>query len=352
MSTYHSLSDVVTILEKGLPPSPDSGFLGADIDPAAASLILIPVPWEATTSYGGGTSCAPEAIIRASHQLDLEDRFFNRPYRAGIACLAEDERLAHLNVAAKSDAKKVITALERGESDDKALQRVNAASAEVDEIIHRNACAQLQLGKKIGLIGGDHSSPLGLIRALAETSEPFGILHFDAHHDLRHAYEGFSGSHASIFYNVMESVSGVNKLVQVGIRDYSRAEQEYAQQLGNRCSIFYATDIFRMQAEGITFNAISEAILEQLPQRVYVSFDIDALDPTYCPSTGTPVPAGLSFAEACYILEQLAASGRTIVGFDLCEVTPAEDGNEWDANVGARILYKLCGALLHSNKLC
>ncbi len=352
MTTNFPLSEVVARLEAGLPPSPEAGFLGADLDPADSSLVLLPVPWEATTSYGGGTSAAPAAIIQASHQLDLEDSFVDRPYRAGIACLPTDTRITALNESARSDALEVIAALEQGKTENAALQRVNAASSEVDTIVYQSAREQLDEGRLVGLIGGDHSSPLGLIRALADTSEPFAILHFDAHHDLRHAYEGFTGSHASIFHNVMETVPGVSKLVQVAIRDYSRAEKEYAKELGERCHVFYAAELFRMQAEGKPFHMVSEAILEQLPQRVYISFDIDALDPPYCPSTGTPVPGGLSFAEASYILDQLSASGRTIVGFDICEVTPSTDGNEWDANVGARLLYKLCGTLLHSHKLC
>jgi len=85
---------------------------------------------------------------------------------------------------------------------------------------------------------------------------------------------------------------------------------------------------------------------------VYISFDIDALDPPYCPSTGTPVPGGISFDEAVYILEELAASGRKVIGFDLTEVTPDPQGRDWDANVGARLLYKLSGCLLRSQKLC
>ena len=107
-----------------------------------------------------------------------------------------------------------------------------------------------------------------------------------------------------------------------------------------------------MKAEGNTFKSIAASIVATLPENVYVSFDIDGLDPSYCPSTGTPVPGGLSFDEAVFILEELAQSGRRVVGFDLTEVAPGPDGSEWDANVGARLLYKLCGCLLRSQKLC
>ena len=89
-------------------------------------------------------------------------------------------------------------------------------------------------------------------------------------------------------------------------------------------------------------------IIESLPNWVYVSFDIDGLDPLLCPSTGTPVPGGLSFNEAAILLKRVVDSGVTIVGFDLNEVAPGPDGDEWDANVGARMLYKLCSWMLKS----
>jgi len=347
------LSEVVARLEQGLPPGADAGFLGADLSADAAALVLLPVPWEATTSYGGGTSRAPQAIIRASHQLDLEDSFFDRPYRAGIAYLETEPLIEKLNEDAKPVARGVIESLEQGQEAAEELALVNQASARVNELVYKAAQQQLARGKHLGLVGGDHSSPEGLLRALAEHSaEPFAILHFDAHHDLRRTYEGFTHSHASIFYNVLQGISTVSKLVQVAIRDYSRGEKDYARQQGERCRVFYSNELFRMKAAGEPLQVITDTILATLPRRVYVSFDIDALDPPYCPSTGTPVPGGLDFDEACYMLEQLAASGREIIGFDLCEVSPAEDGNEWDANVGARLLYKLCGALLHSQGLC
>ncbi len=343
------LAEVVAQLEKGLPPLSDAGFLGATLSPDEATLILIPVPWEATTSYGGGTSQAPASILTASHQLDLEDSVFDRPYRAGIAFAEADPLIVQLNNDAKPVATAVIEALERNEAAEKELALVNAASERVNQSVYQSAKHYLAKGKHVAIVGGDHSCPEGLIRALAETQdEPFGILHFDAHHDLRQAYEGFTSSHASIFYNVMEGISSINKLVQVGIRDYSREEREYFNGLGERAVVFYSSELFRMRARGETFQSITERILEALPQRLYISFDIDALDPPYCPSTGTPVPGGLDYNEACYILEELALSGRKILGFDLCEVSPSGDGEEWDSNVGARLLYKLCGALLHS----
>lgn len=347
-----SLQQTIAALELGNHPASDAGFLGSRLDPAEAKLLLIPVPWEATTSYGGGTSKAPAAIIAASHQLDLEDGAFKQPYRAGIAFVphtAAQEEILKLNEEARAAALRAIAALEHGAEATEESASVNAASERLNHYVYEQARAVRQQGKLAAVVGGDHSSPQGLIQALAEEGE-FGLLHFDAHHDLRVAFEGFNHSHASIFYNVLENYPSVSKLVQVAIRDYSRDEAAYARQQGERVAVFYGRELFRRKAAGESFQQITNSIIDQLPQRVYISFDIDALDPPYCPGTGTPVPGGLSFDEACFILEELARSGKEIIGFDLCEVAPGE--GEWDANVGARMLYKLCGALLYSQGMC
>jgi agmatinase len=340
-------------MELGLPAPEDSGFLGADLNPSDCKLVIIPVPWEATTSYGGGTSEGPEAVVAASHQLDLEDPAFGKAYRAGIAVLDEDIAIRKLNSAARKSALKVIKAVEQKKQAKADLSLVNKASEKVNESVYKTAKSWLAKDKLVAVLGGDHASPQGLIQALAESAkDSFGILHFDAHHDLRNAYEGFQYSHASIFYNVMTAYPKVSKLTQVAIRDYSRDEKLFMESLGSRGSCFYSRDIFKSKADGKTFKAIAEEIVQTLPKSVYVSFDIDGLEPSYCPSTGTPVPGGISYEEACFILETLAASGRKIIGFDLCEVAPDPNGGEWDANVGARLLYKLCGSMLRTQKLC
>jgi agmatinase len=351
MSHFLTLPQTIAELELGTPPATDAGFLGARLDPAEAKLLLLPVPWEATTSYGGGTCNAPAAIISASHQLDLEDGLFDQPYKAGITFVPLSEEIITLNRHAREVALRVIEAVERGDEAPDDTATVNVASAQLNQYVYEQAKAARQQGKLAAVVGGDHASPQGLIQALAEEGE-FGILHFDAHHDLRCAYEGFTHSHASIFYNVLENFPAVTRLVQIAIRDYSREEARYAESQGERVTVLYGRELFRLQAEGESFKAITRAVIERLPPRVYISFDIDALDPSLCPSTGTPVPGGISFDQACFMLEELALSDREIIGFDLCEVTPGNDGNEWDANVGARLLYKLCGALLYSQGEC
>jgi agmatinase len=193
-------------------------------------------------------------------------------------------------------------------------------------------------------LGGDHSVPFGAIRAHAETYPGLGILHLDAHADLRDAYGGFTWSHASIFHNVMTKIDGVGRLVQVGVRDLGQAERDMIASSNGRIVTFYDADLATRKEEGVPFATIADEIVAALPHDVYLSWDIDGLDPTLCPGTGTPVPGGLSWNEAIGLLRALVRAKKRIVGLDLCEVAPGE--TEWDANVGARLLYKMIGFAL------
>lgn len=221
----------------------------------------------------------------------------------------------------------------------------------VNQKVYERAKEVLGRGAFCAVLGGDHSSPFGLVKALAEKYENFGVLHFDAHFDLRKGYEGFQWSHASIMANCLSEFSQISRMVHLGIRDFSHEERQFQESLGNRSAVYYSSELFRRRAIGEPFAKTALEIIGQLPDHVYVSFDIDGLDPALCPRTGTPVPGGFQFEEAVYILVQLAKSGKKIIGFDLCEVGVGDDGSEWDANVGARILYKLCGAAITSHGL-
>jgi agmatinase len=232
-----------------------------------------------------------------------------------------------------------------------ALARVNELSVRVNAHVEAEVARLLAAQKVVGVVGGDHSVPYGALRALAAARRrPFGVLHFDAHLDTREAYEGFIHSHASIMHNVLEDIPEVSKLVQVGIRDVCEAEVSYCAKQGSRVRVFYDRDISRRKLDGESFGGVAREIAGSLPAEVWVSFDVDGLDPRYCPNTGTPVPGGLDLAEAIHILWEVVRAGKTIVGFDLNEVAPnARDAaDEWDGNVGARLLYKLIGFTLAS----
>jgi agmatinase len=322
-----------------------SGIYGLPFTVDEARVVIIPVPYEATTSYGGGTSRGPEAVFEASKQVDLFDRETGRPYEAGIAMLDIPKAITDWNAKAKGIAAAVIE--KGGVVDDAtrdAASEVNKISEKVNDWVYEQTRALLIAGKMPVVLGGDHSVPFGSILAYAETHPNLGILHLDAHADLREAYEGFTWSHASIFNNVITKVGGVDRLVQVGVRDCSNAEAAMIDGSQGRIVTFFDSDLAARKEEGATWAEIADEIVAALPHDVYLSWDIDGLDPTLCPSTGTPVPGGLSWNEAIGLLRALRRAGKHIVGLDLCEVSPGE--SEWDANVGARLLYKMIGFAL------
>jgi agmatinase len=333
--------------------SPDSGVFGLPHTPEEAQVILVPVPFEATTSYGGGTSEGPAAILEASRQVDLFDVETGRPYERGIAMLPDPAEVRAWNERAKERAQLVIEA--GGVHPDRpelkaAADEVNALSEQMNDWVYRTVKQWLDAGKQVGTVGGDHATPFGSIRAHAEKYPGLGVLHLDAHADLREAYEGFTWSHASIMYNVVKKLPAVGKLVQVAIRDMSEDEYRLIEESGGRVQAFFDATLQQKRFDGVPWNKQVEEIVSALPQQVYLSFDIDGLDPVLCPHTGTPVPGGLSFAEATALIAGVVRSGRTIVGFDLNEVAPDPEGGEWDGNVGARLLYKMIGWTLKSQK--
>lgn len=320
------------------------GIFGLPFGVDDSRVVLIPVPWEATVSYRAGTAGGPSAILNASVQVDLFDHDTGRPYERGIAMLPQSSELAAWNCEARKLAAPIIDVGGVGQSQEFASDRdeVNRLCEKMNAWVYETAKHFLSRGKLVGLVGGDHSTPYGLMQAVLEVHPDAGILHLDAHADLREAYEGFTWSHASIFYNVMTRLPA-KKLVQVAIRDFSEGERTFIEKSGDRVVTFFESDLRRRQFKGETLASIAKSIVQTLPQKVYLSFDIDGLDPALCPNTGTPVPGGFNFAETCELLRTLRESGREIVGFDLSEVAPGPNGDEWDANVGARLLYKMIG---------
>ncbi len=322
-----------------------SGIYGLPFTPAEARVVVVPVPFEATTSYGGGTSRGPQAVFEASKQVDLFDRETGKPYEAGIAMLGMPKKVAKWNREGKALARPVIEAGGATSRNTRAAAaKVNALSEKLNEWVYDTTKALLDDGKMPVTLGGDHAVPYGAIRAYADRYPGLGILHLDAHADLRDAYEGFTWSHASIFHNVMTRLDRVGRLVQVGVRDLGHAEQAMIDASGGRIVTIFDADLAMRKEAGTPFAAIADEIVAALPNDVYLSWDIDGLDPTLCPSTGTPVPGGLSWNEAVGLLRALLRAGKRIVGLDLCEVAPGE--TEWDANVGARLLYKMIGFAL------
>lgn len=333
--------------------SGDGNIFGLPFTAEEASIVLLPVPWDVTVSYKDGTSGGPEAIYEASAQVDLFDPFVKDAWKIGVAMETSSKEIEKQNIVLRKKASRYITNLEKGISEDnremkKICDEVNQGCASLKRRIKETAGKKLKQNKIVGLIGGDHSTPLGFMEALAEYYSDYGILQLDAHCDLRKAYEGFEYSHASIMYNALK-IPQVKKLVQVGIRDWCEEENNYIDASKGRIVTYFDHSMKADMYEGKSWKKICEDIISHLPQNVYISFDIDGLDPKLCPNTGTPVPGGLEFEQAIYLIRQVAKSGNQIIGFDLNEVAPGK--NEWNGNVGARILYKMCNIAAVSSGL-
>lgn len=306
-----------------------------------ARVVVLPVPWQATTSYRRGTREAPANVRAASWQVDLFDLELGEVWRQGFAGIEDDGVVAAWDHEAEADALAVIAA---GGELPEAAARVNLLSERVNRHVYAATRATLDRGAIPGVLGGDHSVPFGAIRAVSERHPGVGVLHIDAHADLRDTYEGFTWSHASIFHNVVTRLGDVSRLVQVGLRDVGAGEVAFRDAHPRRITWFTDADLAARRLEGAPWSRSVQQIVAALPPEVYVSFDIDGLDPTLCPGTGTPVPGGLSWHEIVHLLAAVGTH-RRIVGFDLNEVGPTQ----WDAIVGARVLYRLCGWAARSN---
>jgi len=333
------------------PAPPGSGLFGLDHTPERARVVVVPVPFAATVSYRGGAERGPDAVLAASKQVELFDMEVGRPYEHGIAMLPISSAVRAWHREARSDAERVLAAGGMVGDDPelgRALARVNALGEDVNRWVGDTVSAWMSRGKLVAVVGGDHSTPFGAIEACARLHPGVGILHVDAHADLRVAYEGFTWSHASIMHNVTTRLAGVSRLVQVGVRDFSEDELAVIRSSGGRIVTYFDAELARRLLDAEPWSRTVAEIVRELPEKVYVSFDIDGLDPALCPHTGTPVPGGLSFHQATALLHAVVDSGRRVVGVDVNEVAPGPQGDEWDGNVGARVLYKLISAMLAS----
>ncbi len=318
-------------------------LFGLPFDWDTSEIVVIPVPWDVTTSFSDGTSLGPKAILEVSPQIDLFMPGIPDAWKIGLFMLPIDDIWVTKNRQARKMAGEYIAALEEGSDTltqadiDRVTNKVNALSNELNQWIEDSAQRILQSNKIPVVLGGDHSSPFGLMQAISKNKQDFGVLQIDAHADLRPAYEGFEYSHASIMHNLMK-LNSVTKLVQVGIRDYCEQEFEVMES-DPRIVTYYDETLAKERFEGATWSAQVAQIIQSLPQDIYISLDIDGLEQQYCPSTGTPVPGGLTYHQLMYLLNQLMLSGKRILAFDLCEVSGANAA--WDAIVGSRLLYNL-----------
>ena len=330
--------------------NPNNNIFGLPFSEEESSLILLPVPWEVTVSYGAGTSRAAEHIWKASIQVDLLDTDVPDGWKKGFYLRETNKKILLKSDYLRKEAELFIDYISKGEIVGnnkfmcKSLKEINEGGVMLNNWVYEQTSELLKQGKQVGIIGGDHSTPLGYIKALAEKHGSFGILQIDAHCDLRKSYEHFTYSHASVMYNVLNEIEGVEKLVQVGIRDFCSEEWDYINNSNGRVVTYFDKDIKTRQYEGETWKQITDEIVNQLPQLVYISFDIDGLDPKLCPNTGTPVQGGFESEEILYLFKKIVASGKQLIGFDFVEVGVGE--TDWDSNVGAHLLWRMCNLMV------
>jgi len=269
-----------------------------------SQIVVLPVPYEHTTSYGQGTSLGPEAIIAASHYVEFYDEEFNSQlcFDKGIATLYPIEF--------------------NGKYDKEALDLIEQT---VDQL--------LADGKFVVTLGGEHTISTAPIKSHFKKYPNMSILHFDAHSDLRENYEDNPYSHASFMHRVVEFF-GTNNITQVGIRAQCIEEADFIKQ--NNINTFYAWQIRRK----IWGDNWQKAVADTLSENVYVTFDVDCFDPSLMPSTGTPEPNGLFYAEVLDIFYEMQKQNKKIIGFDVVELAPIEGLHHPDLTT-ASLVYKL-----------
>lgn len=323
----------------------ESSIFGMPKD-VSANLKLLPVAWEPTASFKKGTLNGPQAIFEASKQMDLYHPYFRKVYEGGV-CWDTDllEQTLKLNAESSPVASKVIKQIETGQTTEQNdIDFVNNQSKKLNELIYQASNNSSQV---VGLIGGDHSTPFGLIKSLSEKyNGNFSIVHIDAHFDFRSAYQGFEFSHASIMHNVKTKLKKSPNIFQLGIRDFCESEYKFALK---KSTFLLDQEMHSKLLNGKTYHDCLDELFKNLNENIYISFDIDGLSPEFCPNTGTPVPGGITYNQATYLIQYLHKKGHKLIGFDLVEVSPGKStkyGEGLDEIIAARILYEIsCFAL-------
>jgi agmatinase len=291
--------------------------------------------------------------LDASTQLDFFHPNLPKAFTTKVFMTEISAKWEKINEQFCIESIEYIQHLESGSEDHSSfnefLNQLNLAQIALKENLKERSSVLIQNNKIPAVLGGEHSTPLGLIEAIDIHYSNFGILQIDAHADLRDSYENFQQSHASIMFNVIKNCKNMSKLVQVGIRDIAQSEIDLIQNSDGRIRTFFDWELKENQYLGNTWNSQVQNIIKELPENVYISFDIDGLIPSLCPNTGTPVPGGFTLEEITFLFFQLVDSGRKIIGFDLNEVAPGNSG-DWDANVGARALWNLVCATEKSRR--
>ncbi len=307
-----------------------------------AEIVLLPIHFDATASYHKGSSDGPKQLLKASSQIDLYDPILKNCWKNKIYYHHNFIDLKSQNKVLRKEVKKYLKQPKK-----KKKTSINSACKTIHSEIKQKTLSLLNKNKTLISLGGDHSTPLGLMWALSEKFNSFSILHLDAHFDLRKSYQDFDFSHASIMYNASK-IKPCKEIIHLGIRDFCEEELHRAN-TNKKSTVFFDHQIKERLFKGENWHTITKDILKRITSKyLYISLDIDVLHPSLCPGTGTPVPGGLMFSELCYLLDELSKKNIKIIGADLSEVSNQKD-SDLDANIGARLLLKLCNVIKKTN---
>lgn len=327
----------------------DGGYyFGDSTSPADADLVIVSAPWSVTSDYGRGATYTPDAVIDASAESNLYDVESGFSAEGRVATVEIDYNIQELSEHLGRDVERVVNrAFDAGalEYAKRKVKHINQGFAEMHSSVYKQTKHWVSKGKAVAVVGGDHSVSFGAIKAVAEHYKDVGVLFIDAHADFACSKKGFPYSHRSVARNVIEEISSVSRLVEVGVRDIDKSELD-ALLANEKVELFLAEKVAGMRFEGESWGNICREMVEKLPQKVYVSLDIDALKIEFCTHTNTPVPGGMTFDEVVYLINCVVKSGRQIVGFDITEVVSNLD-DKMDAIVAVRLLTKMIVATLN-----
>ncbi len=269
-----------------------------------AQIVIVQAPYEHTVSYGGGTKKGPKAIIDASAYVEFYDDETDRELCFDVG-IATDTPVAFGTA-----------------TDARALEKIRTRVSKL-----------LAMEKFVVTLGGEHTISSAPIAAHLERYPKMSVLQFDAHSDLRDSYQGSKYSHASVMARVAEMMSP-KRITQVGIRALCSEERAFIRE--NKVNTFFASALHK----GDHGKHWAKKVVQTLGKDVYITFDVDALDPAIMPSTGTPEPDGLTYHEALDVVREVVRSGRRIVGMDIVELAPVPKVTHPDLAT-ARLLYKM-----------
>lgn len=273
-------------------------LINSKIKPEDASFIIVPVPYEHTTSYGKGTKNGPKSILKSSYQLEFwDEEIKDDVYKVGIFTSDYFNHIKSQSIFFREIEKFV------------------------EGLINKYTAIPI-------FIGGEHSITQGLIPPFERKYKDLSILHFDAHADLRDEYEGNPHSHASALY----PASLKSKIVQVGIRSVASEEKHLINKGNVRTFLMH---------ECLDIERLIPKILNELSDNVYMTIDVDGFDPSVMPATGTPQPGGFGWYDALRVFKEVCMN-KNVVGFDIVEVSPVKDSNITEFNT-AKLIYRLIG---------